>query len=194
MKKLVYLFVLGFMFNNMYAVSTFRPAWKFMDEPVKLSIRGVDFFIFPSGDFDFNTHQRNNPYYYNPGAYGVRIEKDRYGKIRRVGNVFINYNRYGQVRRIGNVFIQYNDEGFVRKIGHLHLKYRGNRYRIFRHNPYMNTPVGFYYEAAPGYSLYYNGYNNHNEGYGYDYSNENDYYYRGKKEHKKSKTKRRRNL
>ena len=193
MKKLVYLFVSGLMFNSIYAVNSYRPAWRLLDEPVKITVRGVDFFIFPSGAFDFNTHQRHNPYYYTPGEYGIRIEKDRYGKIRRVGNVFINYNRYGQVRRLGNVFISYNYQGYVRKIGHLHLRYFGNKYRVIRYRPQSYFSSSYYYGPSGGYQSTPN-YYYHDDWENYEDENtweneDNDYYFRGKK---KDKTKGRR--
>ncbi len=211
MKKLVLLFAMSIMYHGMYASNAFRHMWKNMDEPVKITVRGIDFFIFPNGEFDFNAHQRHNNYYYAPGEYGVRVEKDRYGKIRRIGNVFVNYNRYGQVSRIGNVFIKYNFRGNVEEIGRMRLRYVRGRYYVIRHRHYPSYTWNWgwgntYYGPAPSYSTSSYSYNSGNYYNDYDYNNfdeddyndnedSGDYYYKhgkGKSNKKKTKVKTRR--
>ncbi len=76
--------------------------------------RGIKFHIFLNGDFDFNAHRNNN--------YGVKIERNRRGKVRRIGNVFINYDYKGNVKRIGNVFMNYRFGQLIR-VGNLYIKY-----------------------------------------------------------------------
>ena len=107
------------------------------DAPVEFNERGITFFIFPDGQFDFNTTAsasstilyRNgrrtvNTTYgatgFNEG--GVQIEHDANGMVRRIGNVFLNYDRDGRIRRIGNVYISY-DRGRMMQIGSLRLIY-----------------------------------------------------------------------
>ncbi|MDY0779819.1 hypothetical protein [Tenacibaculum sp. IB213877] len=87
--------------------------------------RGVQFHVFLNGDFDFNIHARNNRYYDYNGIRvnnGLRIERDYRGRIRRVGNVFINYDARGNVKRIGNVFMQYRF-GNLSRVGNLKIVY-----------------------------------------------------------------------
>ena len=80
--------------------------------------RGIEFFVFPNGDFDFDTRYINR---------GIRIERDFRGRIRNVGNVFINYDRRGNVRRIGSIFLRYHRGRLVR-VGDLRINYnRWNR-------------------------------------------------------------------
>ena len=90
-------------------------------EPIAFMERGVEFLVFPNGDFDFNTapsnyaQPRNTTYgaprsssvrYYNTnGSQGVLIQHDNMGRVRRVGNVFINYDAQGRVKRIGSVYM-----------------------------------------------------------------------------------------
>lgn len=75
-------------------------------EPIVFMERGIEFFVFLNGDFDFNTRPQDShgDYYYRRGAsargttaiainYGVRIEHDSFGRVRRIGNTFINYDR-----------------------------------------------------------------------------------------------------
>ena len=141
-------------------------------QPILFVERGIEFIIFPNGDFDFNTaldtygyndHYSNDLYYrktnsrrgtlsspgtasrYNDfGPRGVQVIHDRFGNVRRVGHVFINYDYYGRVKRIGSVYIRYNRNRLV-QVGGLHLKYnrhgklikkfgRVNRHWNWNHN------------------------------------------------------------
>ena len=94
------------------------------DEPISFMERGVEFFVFPNGDFDFNTRPQDSQgdYFYRtagkrgnsavaarrPINYGTRIEHDSFGRVRRVGNTFINYDSRDRVSRIGTVYMRYN--------------------------------------------------------------------------------------
>lgn len=107
------------------------------NETVTFSERGIKFHVFLNGDFDFNTRANYN--------YGVKIKRDRRGKIRRVGNVFINYDHRGNVKRVGNIFMNYRF-GQLTKVGGLLISYdrwgnpffkgrvKGNRYNNDRYN------------------------------------------------------------
>ncbi|MFD0994020.1 hypothetical protein [Tenacibaculum geojense] len=83
--------------------------------------RGIEFHVFLNGDFDFDTHYRNNRYNRRYSS-GIRIERDYNGRVRRVGNVFINYDRRGNVKRIGSVYMKYR-YGNLSKIGNLFINY-----------------------------------------------------------------------
>ena len=89
--------------------------------------KGIEFHVFLNGDFDFNTHFRDNSYegYRSRRTRinrRVRIERGYSGKIRRIGNVFVNYNIRGNVTRIGGVFMRYSAGNLV-KIGGLRIHY-----------------------------------------------------------------------
>jgi hypothetical protein len=123
-------------------------------QPIEFVERGVEFFVFLNGEFDFNTHPVNyrrgrrstvNATFgaprvqtrgnrFNTGNIGVRVEHDFNGRVRRIGNLFINYDRFGRVKRIGSIYMRYNNRhGLLRQIGGLHLKYnrRGRLVRQF---------------------------------------------------------------
>jgi hypothetical protein len=69
------------------------------------------------GQFDFNTRPSSNNMYYKPSGrrevnrtYGApmyarnqnfKVEHDNFGRVRRVGNVFINYDANDRIKRIG---------------------------------------------------------------------------------------------
>ncbi len=105
--------------------------------------RGVEFFIFTNGEFDFNTNYNNTFYDYNGRRtrrnIGVSIDRDFRGRIRRVGNAFINYDRRGNVTRIGNVFMRYY-RGRLTNVGNLRVRYDRWGYPVF----YGNVKNNFY--------------------------------------------------
>lgn len=105
--------------------------------PIQFTERGIDFYIYADGSLDFNTYSRyRTQYYYRNGrryekrnAYrGVRIDRDFYGRVRSVGNVFINYNHYGKVSRVGSVFVDYYRGRRLRRVGGLQIEY--SRYGV----------------------------------------------------------------
>ena len=163
MKKLHLFMSMALMFTIMYAHAERRPVRHHIDEPVKIVVRGVEFFIFPDGEFDFNAHTPHHRPYHR-GDYAVRVERDRFGRIRRVGNVFLNYNTYGQIARIGHVFIKYNRRGLVRKIGRKHLRYHRHGYVVFWKKPYRYRPA---YDYTPACSY----------GTGFFDTDEDDFFY-----------------
>lgn len=106
-------------------------------QPIMFVERGVEFLIFPNGEFDFNTEIINGPfnddYYYRQtnsrrgsinGTFGAPGTRARY---TRPGGTLILHDRWGQVRRIGNVFINYDSRGRVKRIGSVYLRYRQGR-------------------------------------------------------------------
>ncbi|MEN9336789.1 MAG: hypothetical protein RLZZ500_1776 [Bacteroidota bacterium] len=154
------------------------------EEPITFMERGIEFFVFPNGDFDFNTRPDDvaGSYYFRkantketargarPVNYGVLIEFDSFGRVRRVGNTFINYDSRDRVNRIGSVFMNYNRFALT-QIGGLRIIY--NRFGEIvdmvgsvKRNGFTNNYYG----------------NNHNTYYGENYNtgnayNDNNYYY-----------------
>lgn len=134
MKKRV-LLLLGFITfaTTSFANNNFKSTSKIgvnsrYNDAISFVEKGVKFHVFLNGDFDFNTHFKNTRYYDYNGRRtrvnrgGVRIERDHRGRVRRVGNSFINYDRRGNVKRIGSVFIDYR-YGQMTKVGHLRIRY-----------------------------------------------------------------------
>jgi hypothetical protein len=156
------------------------------NEPITFTERGVAFFVFPNGDFDFNTRPEADTggYYFrkantkesarrsNPINYGVLIEFDYFGRVRRVGNTFINYDSRNRVSRIGSVFMRYNRFALV-QIGGLHLVYNHlgeivDYVGSVKHTGFTYNNFGNPYAQNTGYPC--------GNSYGYDYND--DYYYR----------------
>jgi len=108
-------------------------------QPIQFVERGVEFFIFQNGEFDFNTHPvafnrtRRSSINTTFGAPRVRTRGNRY-YTRNVGvrNLFVNYDRYGRVKRIGSIYMRYHyRHGKVKQVGGLYLKYN-RRGRLIR--------------------------------------------------------------
>ena len=105
-------------------------------EPIAFMERGVAFYVFMDGQFDFNTEQSTGGVVYRQGRRsvngrfaaeftnfgGTRIEHDNMGRIRRIGNVFINYDFQNRIKRIGSVYMSYNRFALT-QVGGLRLFY-----------------------------------------------------------------------
>jgi len=153
-------------------------------EPIIFKERGIEFMLFPNGEFDFNTRPAVRPrvngtsgapsgIYYGTSERGVRVEHDNFGRVRRVGNVYINYDAFGRVKRIGTIYMSYNSFA-VTKVGNMRIVYdrRGRIVDVFGIINHANS--GYFYNPRGTYSGGNGGYG---DGYDDDYGNENDYYY-----------------
>jgi hypothetical protein len=153
------------------------------DEPLSFTERGIEFFVFPNGDFDFNTRPNDSEgdYFFKsagrrssevsrnnrPLNYGTLIEHDSFGRVRRVGNTFINYDNKDRVSRIGTVYMRYNRFALV-QIGGMQILYnkRGDIIDTIGNIKGRRSVAGFtndyYYGPTSGSNYAYN----------------NDYYYK----------------
>lgn len=151
------------------------------DEPISFTERDIEFFVFPNGEFDFNTRPEDSQgeYYYKtagkrgtvttarrPVNYGVRIEHDGFGRVRRIGNTFINYDSRDRVSRIGTVYMKYNRTGLI-QIGGMQIVYN-------RRGDIVDTIGNVKGRSNYGYT--YNYYHNDNT-YTASNNNDDDYYY-----------------
>lgn len=153
-------------------------------EPISFIERGIAFYIFPNGTFDFNTRPQDSQgdYFYRsagnrtlqrrPLDYGVRIEHDSFGRVRRIGNTFINYDFRDRVSRIGSIFMRYNRVALT-QVGGLQI--------IYNRNMEIIDIIGSVHRRQPNYGFIYSntcqvtGYDtNHN----YNFQYGNSYYYR----------------
>ena len=188
-------------------------------QPILFVERGVEFLVFPSGEFDFNTEKnysdrnrynkkRNsrrgtiNKTYGAPGVRinytkprGIYVSHDRFGRLRRVGNTFINYDTYGRVKRIGSVYMKYR-HGKLKQVGGLNIKYnrRGDMVSLNGTVNYSNQGCGFCGMTGCTTDHFHNDYRD-NDWYNYSddlYSNEDYYYYKKGGKSLKKKNKRRR--
>jgi hypothetical protein len=158
----------------------------YMDaEPIVFMERGIEFFVFLNGDFDFNTRPQDSQggYFYRRGAsargngavavnYGVRIEHDSFGRVRRVGNTFVNYDQFNRVTRIGSIYMRYNNFALT-QIGGMQIAYnrRGQIAQMIGQVNYRRGNAGFTTTAYYGSSDY--AYQN-----GTTYNDDSYYYYR----------------
>jgi hypothetical protein len=117
--------------------------------------QGVEFAVFPDGQFDFNV-DRYGPNFsayadfggvsisYNSGySYDAYVQYDDFGAVIQIENVPIYYDYYGRIIQAGNIHIRYNHFGQVIRVGGLHVHY--NRYNRFSHySGFINTHNRYY--------------------------------------------------
>jgi hypothetical protein len=154
------------------------------DEPISFVERGIEFFVFPNGDFDFNTRPQDShgDYFYRKGGgrntsrqvrgninYGTLIEHDGFGRVRRVGNTFINYDHRDRVSRIGSVYMRYNRFALA-QIGGMQI--------IYNHRGEIVDTVGSVKGWRNQGFVYNNNCNTeYSSSYSSNYTADNNYYY-----------------
>ncbi|TCK69371.1 hypothetical protein DFQ05_0892 [Winogradskyella wandonensis] len=183
-------------------------------QPILFVERGVEFLIFADGSFDFNTDflgnsALGNNFYRNRrgrinrasgapgtqsrhfGARGVRVTHDYLGRVRRIGNVFINYDRQGRIKRAGTVYMRYKF-GQLSQVGNLKLHYnrRGRLIRTTGFVNFSNQGCGFCGISGCQANHFDNHFPvNHDWDDNYDFDDNDDFYYYRKngtvKKHKK---------
>ena len=134
--------------------------------------RGVEFAVFPDGQFDFFFNPRGNfnripahiNYSFNSGYnYGPFIQYDDYGAVIQIENVPVYYDYYGRLIQAGRVRIGYNNFGMVDRIGNMFLHY--NFYNQLTHTSgfinsrnasYVYRPWHDHYMRPNNYSVVYN--------------------------------------
>lgn len=106
--------------------------------PIEFIEQGIQFTIFQNGTFDFRFDSRTNA----NRSYSLRcnreVVRDRYGKIRRVGNVFVDYDRYGRLTNIGNINIRFRDR-CITAIGGLQIHY--NNFGFINYSGSVNRNI-----------------------------------------------------
>ncbi|WP_027136489.1 hypothetical protein [Gaetbulibacter saemankumensis] len=111
---------------------------------------GIEFSVFPDGQFDFNILRNNSNLSVSIGTpnvnvsfnsgydYNPYVQYDEFGAIIQIENIPIYYDYYGRVNQVGNVNINYNNYGYVSRVGGLYVHY--NNYRVFSHcTGYINV-------------------------------------------------------
>ena len=151
-------------------------------DPIVFMERGVEFYIFVDGQLDFNTRPSNGEMHYGEGRrnfenrsygnrenyqgrnYGVKIEHDNMGRVRRVGNVFVNYDAFGRIKRVGSVFMNYNRYALT-QVGGLQI--------IYNRRGQIVDMVGAV-NGGRAYQYNQNDHDDNHHNYGYSQQNSND--------------------
>ena len=198
MKKITLLVVASFILVGSMAYASENPVFSdntdrrgyYIDyrdaEPIIFKERGIEFMLFPNGEFDFNTRPAVRPrvngtsgaprgMYYGTSERGIRVEHDNFGRVRRVGNVYINYDAYGRVKRIGTIYMSYNSFA-VTKVGNMRIVYdrRGRIVDVYGFINHANG--GYFYNPGTNYSVGNGGYDDGDD-YNDDYESDDDFYY-----------------
>jgi hypothetical protein len=201
MKKITLLVVASFILVGSMAYASENPVFSdntnrrgyYIDyrdaEPIIFKERGIEFMLFPNGEFDFNTRPSGPRYainstngapgtrgYYRTSERGIRVEHDNFGRVRRVGNVYINYDAFGRVKRIGSIYMSYNSFA-VTRVGNMRIIYdrRGRIVDVYGFINYTNSRYS--YNPRGAYAGGNGGYGYGDDDYDDDYGNDDDYYY-----------------
>jgi hypothetical protein len=190
MKKIILLVASVLLYGNLANASAINYADKknkidfSQNDPIEFTERGIAFYVFPNGEFDFNTTPTvNSEDYYRrsansanetsegrrkfvPENNGVRIEHDAMGRVRRIGNVFINYDFQNRIKRIGTVYMSYNRFA-LEQIGGLKIIYNRKGQIINMYGSVNGCEANYYSPYSYQYDSYFN-----------TPSNNSQYYYR----------------
>lgn len=133
------------------------------NEPFIFVEQGVEFAVYPDGQFDFY-YNPNNPYrnriiapgrimtYNSAYNYGPYLQFDDYGAVIQIETVPIYYDFYGRIIRAGSVPIAYNNFGRISRIGNLLVHYNPNG-QITATNGFINT-YNSHYVQQPWHDYY----------------------------------------
>lgn len=148
-------------------------------EPITFTERGIEFLVFADGQIDFNTRPNvQDSYYYrhqstvnstfgaiqNEENYGVLVQHDNFGRVRRIGNVYLNYDAQNRIKRIGSVYMRYNRFGLTNIGGmQIHYNLRGEivnqmgsvHYRMPQQMQQTQQYTSHYYGPANNQDYYY---------------------------------------
>jgi hypothetical protein len=97
---------------------------------------GVEFAVYPNGEFDFHYNPRflnssivqvpspRNNISYNAGYnYEAFVQYDDFGAVIQIENVPVYYDYFGRIAQAGDVVINYNRNGLVSRVGGLQVRY-----------------------------------------------------------------------
>jgi hypothetical protein len=127
-------------------------------QPITFVQKGIQFFVYTDGDFDFqlirsnNRGRRGTQYLNAPGStFGVNypyntsrlVRYDYWGNINKIGRNHIFYNRNGRVNHIGNTTMRYRN-GRLARIGNMTVIYdlRGRISRLQGQIHHNHTACG----------------------------------------------------
>lgn len=125
---------------------------------------GVEFAVFPDGQFDFNVDNYSPTFsaYANLGGVGISfntghsydayVQYDDLGAVVQIENVGIFYDYYGRIVRAGDVRIKYNSYGRVTRVGGLYIHY--NSYNNYSHYTGFINVYNRYYVYRPWHTYY----------------------------------------
>ncbi len=124
---------------------------------------GVEFAVFPDGQFDFNFLNNGSRFAagiqtgnvnisFNTGFnYDPFVQYDAYGAVIQIENTPVYYNAYGRIIQAGTVAINYRN-GFVHNIGNLFVTYRRPGI-VFNYRGYVNN-FNRHYFYQPWHAFY----------------------------------------
>lgn len=126
--------------------------------------QGIEFAIFPDGQFDFNIQSHSSNFdaqinysgvnfSFNSGyRYDSYVQYDDYGAVVQIESIPVFYDYYGRIVRAGNIFINYNSFGRISQVGGLVIHY--NKYNVYSYSSGYVNYYNRYYVSRPWHRYY----------------------------------------
>lgn len=155
------LLVVGFSTQSIMAAEDYRNDY---GDAFIFEEGGVEFAVYPDGQFDFYYNEHRNGYNvnvvtphinfsYNSGYdYDPYVQYDDFGAVIQIEDVPIYYDYYGRIIQAGRVQMSYNHFGMLASVGHLYLHY--NHHNHFTHYTGYINARNPYYVYRPWHSHY----------------------------------------
>ncbi|WP_051908138.1 hypothetical protein [Flavimarina sp. Hel_I_48] len=160
MKNLLFFFITVFTFTSQASMASVNhsdnPYSRYNGQRYLFNEGGIEFSVYPDGEFDFVVPQAVNNLQlnlnnsalnisYNTGFnYDAFVQYDTYGAVIQIADVPIYYDNWGRISQAGNIVINYVNNHIVR-VGNLQVFYQGNAFAYTRGyiNPY-NRRIQYY--------------------------------------------------
>lgn len=125
---------------------------------------GVEFAVYPDGQFDFFYNSRGTGFNVNVVSPNVNIsfnsgynydpyvQYDDYGAVVQIERVPVYYDYYGRIIRAGNIIMDYNHRGLLSRVGGLNLYY--NNYGQLAQTSGRINALNIQYVARPWHRYY----------------------------------------
>ncbi len=125
---------------------------------------GIEFSVFPDGEFDFYIPQYTEGVSIgvNAGPIGISfntgfdydpyVQYDDYGAVIQIENTPLFYDYYGRLTQAGDVRINYRNNRLV-QVGGLYIHY--NNFGVYSHYTGFINPYNRYYVYSPFHSYFY---------------------------------------
>ena len=161
MKNLIYLLFIGVVgLTTSNAAPSFAPGSYYNGDRYIFIEGGIEFSVYPDGEFDFVVPQVINGLHINVNSgrsnisfntgfnYDAYVQYDSYGAVIQIADVPVYYDNWGRIAQAGNIIINYNNN-LLASVGGMNIYYNGNAFSYTRgyvnvynqrigHYPYIN--------------------------------------------------------
>ena len=177
MKKLIFLFAALFSGIALATADDVDGNYRYDGSRYIFMEGGIEFSVYPDGEFDFVIPQVVNGLSLNVNTgpvnisfnsgynYDPYVQYDQYGAVIQIEDVPVYYDNWGRIIQAGNVYISYDNNRIVR-VGGLQVYYSGAQFshvvgyinvynRGYAYQPYHDFFYRPYYDRCLVYTVPY---------------------------------------